>query len=297
MKRHAYLILAHHRFGQLRKLIELLDDGRNDIFVHVDKKSSLFNPTEWADVCRNSGLYFLEDRIDVRWGGVSIMRAELALLRAATQAGQYDYYHLLSGMDLPIKSQDEIHEFFDSHSGTEFLNFWEYDSGLESRFRYYTIFPEGEKCALTRIINHSFKKLQRAAGYRINREIDFRYASQWFSITDSLARYVLSREEWLERIFCRTTICDEIFLATLVWNSPFRERLYVMEPASSPADINLSNMRLVDWSRSGMRHPWTFRTEDWDLLMSVPHFWARKFDESVDFQIIEKIYATLKSNC
>ena len=41
MKRHAYLILAHTNFGQLRKLLELLDDPRNDIFVHVDGKADL----------------------------------------------------------------------------------------------------------------------------------------------------------------------------------------------------------------------------------------------------------------
>ena len=294
MKRHAYLILAHHRFGQLRKLVELLDDERNDIFVHIDRKAAAFNQAEWEGVCCRSGLHFLDNRLDVRWGGVSIMRAELALLEAATQQGEYDYYHLLSGMDLPIKPQDEIHDFFDRHSGTEFINFWEYDAGLESRFRYYTIFPEGEKGTVTRLINHAFKKLQRAVGYRINSGVDFCYASQWFSITDSLARYVLSQRERLERIFCRTTICDEIFLATLVWNSPFRERLYVMEPASSPADINLSNMRLVEWGRSGMRHPWTFRNEDWELLRSTPHFWARKFDEQVDPQIIDRICSALK---
>ena len=38
MKRHAYLILAHKNPRQLRKLIALLDDPRNDIFVHVDRK-------------------------------------------------------------------------------------------------------------------------------------------------------------------------------------------------------------------------------------------------------------------
>ena len=41
MDRHAYLILAHKNFGQLRKLIELLDDPRNDIFVHVDAKAKI----------------------------------------------------------------------------------------------------------------------------------------------------------------------------------------------------------------------------------------------------------------
>ena len=298
MKRHAYLILAHHRFGQLRKLIELLDDERNDIFVHVDRKATEFNPSLWDGVCRQSELHFLEERLDVRWGGVSIMRAELALLEVAVQCGEYDYYHLLSGMDLPIKSQDEIHRFFDSHSGTEFLNLWACDEGLESRFRYYTLFPEGEKKAVTRVINHAFKKLQRAVGYRINRDVDFRYASQWFSITDSLARYVLSQRDRLERVFRHTTICDEIFLATLVWGSPYREKLFVKEPAENQRTVNMSNMRFIDWTRGeSIRHPWTFRADDWDLLQSVPHFWARKFDEQVDSEIIDRIYSALKSDC
>ena len=124
-KRHAYLILAHHHFGQLRKLIMLLDDPRNDIFVHVDKKAA-FNPEEWTGLCRHSRLSFLKERICVSWGGVSIMRSELALLKEATSSGEYDYYHLLSGMDLPIKDQDTIHAFFDAHSGTEFINFWNF---------------------------------------------------------------------------------------------------------------------------------------------------------------------------
>ena len=99
--RHAYLILAHKNFGQLHKLIMLLDDPRNDIFVHVDKKAA-FDSSEWTDVCRHSRLVFLDNRLHVNWGGVSIMRSELALLKAATSTGGYSYYHLLSGMDLVV---------------------------------------------------------------------------------------------------------------------------------------------------------------------------------------------------
>ena len=36
--KHAYLILAHHAFGLLQLLVETLDDPRNDIYVHVDRK-------------------------------------------------------------------------------------------------------------------------------------------------------------------------------------------------------------------------------------------------------------------
>ena len=38
MGKHAYLILAHKNWGQLKVLLSLLDNRRNDIFLHVDKK-------------------------------------------------------------------------------------------------------------------------------------------------------------------------------------------------------------------------------------------------------------------
>lgn len=295
MGKHAYLILAHKNLGQLRKLIELLDNTHNDIFVHVDAKLKEFNASEWENICRYSRLEFLENRYKVNWGGVSIMRSELALLKAATNHDSYDYYHLLSGMDLPIKKQEEIHKFFDANKGKEFLNYWPFKKSTWSRFRYYTVFPEGEGRFRTRIINHIFKGLQMAVGYRINRNVDFRFASQWFSITDDLARYVISKEEWLEKVFRHTSTCDEIFLATLVWNSPFRDRLYEKQTVKSQLEVNNSNMRFIDWTRGeSIRHPWTFRADDFDLLKEVPHFWARKFDENVDKEIINLIYHDLK---
>ena len=295
MGEHAYLILAHKNFGQLRKLIELLDDPRNDISVHVDANARDFDPREWRPATRHSQLVFLPDRLKVSWGGVSIMRSELALLRRALADGPHDYYHLLSGMDLPLKSQDEIHAFFDRNQGKEFINLWEFKKSTLSRFRYYTIFPEGEGRFRTRIVNHIFKGLQMAVGYRINRDIDFRFGSQWFSITEPLARYVADHEEWLEKVFRNTSTCDEIFLPTLVANSPFAGQLFEPVPVSNQKEVNLSNMRLIDWSRGeSIRHPWVFRAGDMALLESVPHLWARKFDETVDSEIIDKIYRKLK---
>ncbi len=292
MKAHAYLILAHKNFKQLRKLITLLDDPRNDIFVHVDKKAD-FNVAEWKDACKHSSLHFIEKRLAVNWGGVSIMRAELRLLEAATNAGEYKYYHLLSGMDLPIKNQDVIHRFFEENDGKEFLNYWKFKKTTESRFRYYTVFPEGAGFFLTNLANNIVKGLQMLFGIQINRDVDFKFASQWFSITDRLARHVLSQEEWLEKVFRHTNTCDEIFLATAVWKSEYRKNLYCGEP-EEPNSLSMGNMRFIDWTRGeSIRHPWTFRAYDYDLLMSTPHLWARKFDENVDNEIIERICTTL----
>lgn len=294
MGKHAYLILAHKNPGQLRKLIELLDYKDNDIFVHVDAKLKDFNPDDFKDVCRYSHLEFLEHRHKVNWGGVSIMRSELDLIKAALSHSDYDFLHLLSGMDLPIKDQKTIHDFFDRHKGKEFLNLWPFKKSTWSRFRYYTIFPEGEGQFRTRIINHIFKGLQMAVGFRINRGVDFRFGSQWFSITGEFARYVISREDWLEKVFRHTSTCDEIFLPTLLNDSPFKDNLYNPETVENQKVVNESNMRFIDWTRGeSIRHPWTFRKDDFDLLMSVPHFWARKFDENVDSEIIDRVHEAL----
>lgn len=231
----------------------------------------------------------------VNWGGVSGMLGELLLLETALADAPYDYYHLLSGMDLPLKSQDEIHSFFDQNQGKEFINFWEFKKSTYSRFQNYTLFPEGESKFLPRLASHIFKGLQMAVGFKINKGIKFGYGANWFSITQNLAEYVISKKEWLIKVFKHTSNSDELFLQTLVINSPFYDNLYVKTPAKTPQEINLSHMRFIDWTRGeSVRHPWTFRADDMELLKSVPHFWARKFDENVDPEIIDMIYASLK---
>ena len=46
----------------------------------------------------------------------------MRLLESAI-GGNYDYYHLLTGVDLPLKSNDEIDQFFRQNNGAEFISF------------------------------------------------------------------------------------------------------------------------------------------------------------------------------
>ena len=115
--------MAHNQFEQLKKLILLLDDPRNDIYVHVDAKSRDFDQEKFLNLTKNAGLSFIK-RKKVTWGAYSQIRCELDLLEYATKK-YHDYYHLLSGADLPIKNQDQIHTFFKTNQGTEFLSMHE----------------------------------------------------------------------------------------------------------------------------------------------------------------------------
>lgn len=38
MGKHAYLIMAHNQWEVLAQLLEVIDDPRNDIYLHIDKK-------------------------------------------------------------------------------------------------------------------------------------------------------------------------------------------------------------------------------------------------------------------
>ena len=119
--KHAYLIIAHTNWNQLNKLVRVLDDLRNDLYIHIDQKSLIsFNKTGGVET-RYSNVYVVNS-FDVRWGHVSQIKAEIELFEKSSLK-QYSYYHLISGMDLPLHNQDYIHKFFETNQGYEFIGF------------------------------------------------------------------------------------------------------------------------------------------------------------------------------
>ena len=103
--------MAHNNFYILERLVKLIDDKRNDIYIHIDKKAGYFDYNYFSNLCKESKVIYIK-RKRIYWGGYSQIQCELDLLKAATK-NKYTYYHLLSGVDLPIKNQDYIHEFFE----------------------------------------------------------------------------------------------------------------------------------------------------------------------------------------
>ena len=70
--KHAYLIMAHNEPEILKVLISMLDDPRNDIYLHIDKKSDLISTEELA--VNNAQLFILEKRINNYWMNISQIR-------------------------------------------------------------------------------------------------------------------------------------------------------------------------------------------------------------------------------
>ena len=279
MNRHAFLIMAHNHFDFLKILLKRLDDPRNDIYLHVDRKAADFSASDFSELLTHSRL-FLTERMDVHWGGYSQTACELMLLRTAAPE-HYTYYHLLSGSDLPLKSPEQIHAFFETYAGKEFLAFDQelpVPASVLERVSLWHFFRESSS-PLAEPADHILTLIQRF--FRVNRlkrcDFHIRKGPNWFSISDNFAHYVLEHEDFIRKHFSHSVCADELFLQTLAVNSPFRPHIF------DEAGIHgsLANLRYVDWERGTENSPYTFQEEDKELLLGLPHLFARKFERDI----------------
>lgn len=277
--KHAYLIMAHNNPGVLRVLLEMIDDERNDIFLHVDKKSNLLKENKFA--MKKAGLYVLEKRINVIWGGYPQIEAEMLLFRESNKHGPYSYYHLLSGVDLPIKSQDYIHSFMDEHQGKEFIGYMpksdKLDREIRKRVGRYWVMSDWFRT--DNIVKKAIRKAANIVVGLIPRkmDMDFKKGANWVSITESCVRYLLEHDRLVGQRFGRCYLADEVFLQTIVYTNPsLRASLYRPESGRS------GYMREIDWNRG---KPYTWTIADKDMLSHSDALFARKFSEA-DMEIV-----------
>lgn len=69
--------------------------------------------------------------------GVSLVEIEFLLMKSARNKSNYAYYHIISGVDLPLHNQDYIHSFIESLGGDKEFVSIDADSDLGTRKIYY----------------------------------------------------------------------------------------------------------------------------------------------------------------
>jgi hypothetical protein len=187
-----------------------------------------------------------------------------------------------------------MHEFFERNNGMEFLRIGVHHRfNYEFRYRYYyrwvdkTSENARSRLTITRLILSSLWQMLRGIDRTENASgIEFKKGSQWFSITDSFARYVVSKKQWIEDTFKDTYCCDEIFMQTLIKNSDFEKNLFYL----NDGDEASCNLRKIDWSRG---RPYTFRMGDKEEILDSELLFIRKVDEKVDAELVWFLYDRL----
>jgi hypothetical protein len=103
--------------------------------------------------------------------------------------------------------------------------------------------------------------------------------SQWFCITEALAKYLLQFLEGnphYKRFFEYVWGADEFIFSTIAYNSPFRDKIS-------------SNLHYIDWNGPIDGHPKTLGVADLQQAFESGKFFARKFDMTVDRDAVEQV--------
>lgn len=283
INKHAYLIMCHSNFEQLIILLQLLDDSRNDIYIHIDKKALGYSKQEILNSVTESRVFFV-DPVKVNWGGDSMITAEIRLLHESSKR-KYDYYHFISGVDLPLKRQDEIHCFFQNNPKTNYVSIDNYPESKDNvyleRVKYYYPFQNiigrnsGIFVGLVTFVQFRLLAIQKKLGIdRTNKtKLIYVKGANWFDITHEAVIYVLGEYKKYKKHFKNTICADEIFLQTILYNS-------YLKPT-----IDSDSLRLVDWKRG---QPYVFTSEDYEMLIQSQEnkLFARKFDINKDEKVI-----------
>lgn len=296
--KHASLIIAHGNWKQLMILLKQIDDKDNDIYIHIDAKVKNAPIDEIKEQIKESRICIIQ-KYKVYWGSFELVKTEIELLKTAIK-NNYDYYHLLSGTDMMIKSKAYAKEFFEKNNGYEFVHFdtderLKEDKEVYRRTACYHFFTNYRKRFRIKALNYFFTFIERcslatqvALGIDRTKKYNFtiKYGSQWFSITDKLAKYIVMNEEKINKIFNKTKCADELFVQTIIYNSKFKEKLY----DKNFDDSCLANMRLIDIKNRGKDgSPYTWQIQDYNEINESKCLFARKFDMNKDKLIVEKI--------
>jgi hypothetical protein len=277
----AIMMLVHKNEKQVQRLINHLSKDF-DVYVHIDKRSEM-------EITGQENVFAFKE-YKTYWGSFNQIMATLFLLKTAYE-NHYDRYILISGQDLPLLTNKEIKEYFEGNNN-EYLDISKTprkDKHPKHTIERLTGDYINRKYDKT---NQKFKilfRLRRKAVYIFGRifprkiEYDLYGGSNWTNYSHGcvkkLFEYLENDKNYIKR-YKWTDCADEIFFQTIIHQLK---------------DINIINddLRYVDWE-SGPEKPRILREDDYEKLKDTKALFGRKFDETIDHNIIEKIYKKIK---
>lgn len=234
MMRIAYILSAYTDAPHLRRLVDALDDGWADFYVHIDRK---VDDTPFRKQLAGRAIFV--PRHWISWGGWEQVEYQKELLKAVMQSGvEYGRVVCLSGQDYPLWSRQAIRSCFERQSDSEFIIGMNLTRSGESRFlRRVTHYHPFRDLPWR---NNWLKNKLVVAGRWLMRllplrkpacvtlqggsEVDVYFGSDYWALTETCARYVydaLCREKKVVRYFRHSFVPSEMCIQTLVFNSPF----------------------------------------------------------------------------
>jgi len=278
----AFLILSHTEPELLDRLVARLSQDFS-VYLHIDSAAS-FRAQDFSWAPRVTSVPSRR----TYWGSFDVTRAILDLLRTARE-GNHSHYVLISGQDLPLKSNADITSFFGAQNSTDFIR--------TVRMPYEGIGGGMER--LTRMHWHAFYRyrgarrfiyqgweLLMAVGYKtvLQEKVlagEFYHGETWFALRchtlDHVFSYLDTHPEYQE-LFSGSRLAEESFLQSII------RRL-------NPAGHDIEDtMTFMDW-HSGPESPRVLDESDVPRLETTDKLFARKISSGKSRALIDHFYA------
>jgi len=278
----AYFILAHHRPQQLRWLVDALvhpdgdgrgDKGQDTIILHVDRKSMLGLKAGrrgiWQMAQTLAGKYpnviVMRPRF-TNWGGWSLARIQLDAIDMALKASpNWSHFVNLSGQCYPIKPAEQIRQALAADPDQVFVEL-RHLSTLPSDDWHLRWHPMLE-------LPHRAVKFKGPRRPPDDFELSYK-GSQWSILPRAFCEWQqrAAITKPIRRYLSNLLLSDELIVQTLVRNGPWRDQV---APHFGREII--------------FPGPTVLTRDDLPRLLRSPAFYARKFDQERDPEILPQL--------
>lgn len=283
-----------------------------DMYIHVDAKQDELPFRKKLDDCPR--VYFIKNRQKVYWGGYHAVLATLELMRAAAESGvSYDYYVLLQNLDYPLKSNQQIEQFFEDHKGQQFIRGcnigkskdWHY----QEKYKLYHNFDDDfyidkqRHSKLAWAIHNGIKLLKsiRTIGFsgtikEDGKSYDIYYGTAQWAMTDDCVRYVLEFSKShpkFHKIMKHIKFPDEEYFHTIVHNSRFKDTCFLHDEPEKRWLVNWRNLHYFEYPKEIT----VFTEKDFDKLINRKELFCRKVRTGISDKLMDKIDQIHKKGC
>ncbi len=221
------------------------------------------------------------ERVATYYAGFSLIQSTLVGLRAIAAAEPTSHTVILSGQDYPARPTPEIEKFFEQQPGQELRRALRAAGGRQVARRARWARPDsGTGTSSGSTTRHGRFASRSCAGDSLDGLQPYG-GGAWCALSHDAVRYIASfAEERPEvvRFFRHVKIPDEIFVQTVLLNSPLRDTVVG------------DDVHYIDWSHGGA-HPKVLGTEDYDKIVESGKLFARKFDPRYDMKILDMLDA------
>uniref|UniRef100_A0A8C2WNM1 Xylosyltransferase 1 n=1 Tax=Cyclopterus lumpus TaxID=8103 RepID=A0A8C2WNM1_CYCLU len=288
----AFVLVVHGRASrQFHRLFKAIYHSSHYYYIHVDQRSNYLHRQVHSLAAQYSNVRVTPWRMATIWGGASLLTMYLRSMAdlLAMRDWSWDFFINLSAADYPIRTNNQLVAFLSKYRDMNFIKSHGRDNARFIR-----------KQGLDRLFFECDTHMWRLGDRKIPEGISVDGGSDWFLLNRMFIEYVINSKDDLvinmKRFYAYTLLPAESFFHTVLENSAHCE---------SMVD---NNLRITNWNRKlgckcQYKHivdwcgcsPNDFKPADFHRFQQTvrPTFFARKFEASVNQEIVNQLDAYL----